>query len=246
MKVNKITFFICFTITIISGLGILAFANNDILQNICLGLFTGFIASAVIAVINYFHERAKIIEKMKMTVLTLHLNLSVISKTLGKVLPTIHTVADISDIDFHYVSHLSEDSVNSLKQINFGLYSPIYTKSNKAIAGKELNEFYTDAATIKTCAYNLEKNVIEYNTQYLRLYNQAISSNITPTEQLNLDTLKNLVNIRTAKLQEYTATKVVELEKIAKKFYGSKKEKMYWENIKIRLEQKANSIVEMM
>lgn len=96
MRVQKITFLICFIIAIISGIGVLSFEKNGLLQNVFLGIFTGFIASAVIAVIEYFYEYAKIIEKMKANILAVYLNLSVISKTLGKVLPTIYTATYVA------------------------------------------------------------------------------------------------------------------------------------------------------
>lgn len=62
MKINKITMITCAIITLFSGLAVF-FCDNELIQSIFGGLFTGFIASLVISIIGYFHERNIILEK---------------------------------------------------------------------------------------------------------------------------------------------------------------------------------------
>ncbi len=59
----------------------------------------------------------------------------------------------------------------------------------------------------------------------------------------NLDTLKNLINIKTAKFHEYTMGKNLELEKIIKVFYEHVGDKQSWMNIKENLLMQIEEIV---
>lgn len=51
-----------------------------------MSIFTGFIVSLVIATIGYFHERAVLLEKIEFNIITLYINMTVLKKTIGKVL----------------------------------------------------------------------------------------------------------------------------------------------------------------
>lgn len=55
--------------------------------------------------------------------------------------------------------------------------------------------------------------------------------------------LRNLINIRTAKLHEYVTGQTLELENIAKSFYSYKNRKCPWEMIKANLMLQVEDIV---
>ena len=65
----------------------------------------------------------------------------------------------------------------------------------------------------------------------------------SPTEFEHINELKNLINIRTAKLHEYVTGQALELEKIAKSFYCHKDRKRPWEMIKANLMVQVEDIV---
>ncbi len=99
------------------------------LQSILSGIFTGFIVSLVVAVIGYFHERAKIIEAVEENIKSLFLNITVMSKILGKILPQIHNSVAIQDLPFRNVYGLSGLNPEFIEKMNLGLYSPVFLPS---------------------------------------------------------------------------------------------------------------------
>ena len=72
----------------------------------------------------------------------------------------------------------------------------------------------------------------EYDIQSLTMQNNIMRGiAVDPANNMALETLKNAINVRTAKFHEYTTGQLFELEKIAKVFYASKNRKQSWEDI---------------
>lgn len=231
MKVNKITTIVCLLMTIISGV-LLFYKDNVMLQSILSGIFTGFIVSLVVAVIGYFHERAKIIKAVEENIKSLFLNITVMSKILGKVLPQIHNSVAIQDLPFSNVYSLSGLNPEFIEKMNLGLYSPVFPKSTKTIVCKSLIAFRQTTYKIKNCSSNLTRQVLNYNILLLEIQkNQMMGMQTNPMQEKNLDDLKNLINISTARLHEYTTVQSLEIGKIAKYFFGDK----VWKDIEARL-----------
>ena len=90
MKVNKITSLVCFSFIFVSGMMMVFLYDNTVIFSVLSGLFTGFIASFVISIIGYFHEKAKIIESIGINIKSLFVNMTAMSKILGNTLPSIH------------------------------------------------------------------------------------------------------------------------------------------------------------
>ena len=77
---------------------------------------------------------------------------------------------------------------------------------------------------------------------YLRdVYKRQVQ--LSPTVFENVNELRNLINIRTAKLHEYVTGQTLELENIAKSFYSYKNRKCPWEMIKANLMLQVEDIV---
>lgn len=244
MKVNKITIYVCLFISIVSGMLMLVYKDNNIIQSTSSGIFTGFIASLVISVIGYFNERAKLIEGINTNIRSLFLNINVMSKILGTVLPQIHNSSVIPDLSFKNLCGLSQLNVEFIEKMNLGLYSPFFPESRKASICKRLQEFQQVAYNIKNSSMNLENSVLNYSIQYNNIQiKSAQGIAIAPEEFQNLDNLKNLVNISTAKLHEYTTGQAIELGKIAKDFYGYKKKRLYWNDLEAALILQAENIL---
>lgn len=244
MKVNKTTIYVCLFISIISGALMLFVKDNNMMQSISSGIFTGFIASLAISVIGYFNEKAKLIEAMNINIKNLFLNLTVMSKILGTVLPQIHNSVIIPDLPFKNLCGLSQLNLEFIEKMDLGLYSPFFSISGKASVCKRLQELQKAIYNIKNCSMNLENAVLNYTLQYNNIQiKSAQGMVVTPEETKNLDDLKNLVNISTAKLHEYTTGQAMELGKIAEEFYGCKKKHLYWNDIEAALILQAESIV---
>lgn len=244
MKVNKTTIYVCLFISIASSVIMFFFKDNNTIQSISSGILTGFIASLAISVIGYFNEKAKLIEAMNINIKNLFLNLTVMSKILGTVLPQIHNSLIIPDLPFKNLCGLSQLNLEFIEKMNLGLYSPFFSVSSKASVCKRLQEFHQAIYNIKNCSMNLENAVLNYTVQYNSMQiKSAQGMLVTPEETKNLDDLKNLVNISTAKLHEYITGQAMELGKIAKDFYGDKKQHLYWNDIEAALILQAESIV---
>lgn len=222
----------------------LVYKDDNVMQSTYSGIFTGFIASLVISIIGYFNERAKLIEGINTNIKSLFLNITVMSKILGTVSPQIHNSCVIPDLPFKNLCGLSQLNLEFIEKMNLGLYSPILSGGRKASVCKRLQEFQQAVYNIKNCSMNLENSVLNYTIQYNTMQiKSAQGVVVTPEETQNLDNLKNSVNIFTAKLHEYTTGQAMELGKIAKDFYGYKKNRLYWNDLEPTLILQAENIV---
>ena len=243
MKINKTTMITCIVITILSGLSILLF-DNAMIQNISSGIFTGFIASLVISIIGYFHERNIILEKTDNNIKSLYINMMVLSKIIGSALPQIHKATAMESLPFKNISGLSELNVGFSEKMDLGLFSPIWKRGKLARIYAKLIEFQQVLYNIKNISVNLQAQTMEFTIKSLELQNAQMRG-IQPntTEFDHIAELKNLINIRTAKLHEYVTGQALELEKIAKSFYDYKNRKCPWEMIKANLMVQVEDIV---
>ena len=78
---------------------------------------------------------------------------------------------------------------------------------------------------------------------YADLVDEMYGMQPNPMMVQNLDALKNVINIKTAKFHEYTTGKSLELEKIIKAFYEHIGDKQSWEDIKSSLLMQIEEIV---
>lgn len=233
----------CIVITILSGIAVLLF-DNTLIQSITSGIFTGFIASLAISIIGYFHERSIILEKTDSNIKSLYINMMVLSKIIGSVLPQIHKAANMEPLPFKNISGLSELSVDFSEKMNLGLFSPIWTRGKLARIYAELIEFQQVLYNIRNISLNLQAQTMEFTIKTLELQNAQMSGiQPSPTEFEHINELKKLINIRAAKLHEYVTDQALELEKIAKSFYGYKDRKCSWEMIKANLMIQIEDIV---
>lgn len=251
MKINKITLFVCAVLTIVSGVTMIVIESTipdsidtSLCQSVVSGIFTGFIVSLVISVIGYFHERNILLEKADSNIKNLYINMMVLSKIIGSVLPQIHKTASMEPLPFKNISGLSELSVGFSEKMDLGLFSPIWKPGKLAQIYAELIEFQQVLYNIKNISVNLQAQTMEFTIKSLELQNaQMCGGQPNPTEFEHINELKNLINIRTAKLHEYVTGQTLELEKIAKSFYSYKNRKCPWEMIKANLMVQVEDIV---
>lgn len=247
MKVNKITVIACLIASIISGAAILLLPITDsftTIQNIVTGIFTSSIVSCIIAVVNYFHQRNCIIEKTDNNLRNLYINMSVLSKIIGNVLQQIHNTDILSDLMFKNIAGLSAFNVDFLNNMNLGLFEPFIKNGKLNNVYFRLAEFQQTAYNIKSISADLQIKTLEYDNQYMKLQNNnKLGIPYNPIATKNLDDLKNLINIKTAKLHEYTTGKTLELEKIAMDFYNCKSSQQAWQEIKSSLLLQIEDIV---
>ena len=251
MKINKNTAIACAVAIILSGFCVILLgcfapqtSGYNTVQNIMLGIFSSSIVSFVISFVGYFHERSIIIEKTENNIKSLYINMCVLSKITGDTLQQIHTESDLSILPFGNISGLSALNVDFLNNMNLGLFHPFYKYGKLAKVYADLIEFQQVTYNIKNISMNLQAQALEYSNQYLKIRNDEVlgmQPNFMGVQ--NLDALKNLINIRTAKFHEYTTGKSLEVEKLIKAFYECNRNKQSWENIKSNLLMQIEEIV---
>lgn len=236
MKVNKITSLVCFSFIFVSGIMMAFLYDNNVIFSVLSGIFTGFIASFVISIIGYFHEKAKIIESIGINIKSLFVNMTVMSKILGNTLPSIHDSVIIQDLPFKHISGISTLNLNFLEKMNLGLYNPFIKNSRDMEVCIKLSEYWLSLHTISNISKNIETRVLEYNFEIMNVQLDQTKGITIPSEKLKqLDKWKNEINIKVAKFYEYVCGQTIELEKISKKFYDGKKNEKNWLNIKEKL-----------
>ena len=106
-------------------------------------------------------------------------------------------------------------------------------------------KFYPDGEYLFVNATNLENGrIVEKGKEKRTTYEEFRKYGVPLTKRtMALETLKNAINVRTAKFHEYTTGQLFELEKIAKVFYASKNRKQSWEDIKPSLAKQVEDIM---
>lgn len=251
MKINKNTAITCMILIILSGIIVIFLGQSirqtswcETIQSIMLGIFSSFIVSFVISLVGYFHERRIIIEKTENNVKSLYINMCVLSQIIGNTLQQIHTSSDLERLPFSHISGLSTLNVDYLNNMDLGLFQPVCKRGKFTKVYIDLLEFQQIAYNIKNISMNLQTQVLEHSNQCLKMRNdELLGIPVMPLNLQNLDALKNLINIKTAKLHEYVTGKTFELEKIIKMFYKIKGKKQSWEDIKPILLMQIEEIV---
>lgn len=244
MKVNKITVIACSIAILISGIGIKLLKSFTTWQNIVMGIFTSSVVSCIIALVNYFHERNCIIEKIDNNLRSLYINMSVLSKIIGNVLTQVHNTDILSNLMFNNISGISAFNVDYLNNMNLGLFEPFIKSGKLNVVRFRLAEFQQTAYNIKSISANLQMQTLDYDNHFIRRQNALRQGMLTdPIEDKYIEELKNLINIRTAKLHEHVTRETQELEKIAMDFYNRKSSKQTWQEIKLFLSLQIEDIV---
>lgn len=251
LKVNRWTTLVCAAFAIFSILVVIVIkryipdtVDTTIIENIFLGLFTSFTVSMVVATIGYWHEKEVIIEKTSNNLKSLYSNMFALSKAIGQTLQKIHTATSLDTLSFKNISGFSQLNVEFLNNIELGLFSPLNKNSQLAQVYIQLSEFQSVVYNIKNISIDLEMMVLQYTYDLLQLEN-AKQRGLTPNpiDLKNIDAMKNLINIRTAKLHEHTTDRTMQLEKIAEEFFSGKHSKQSWKDIKPNLLLQIEDIV---
>lgn len=242
---------VCGTLTLLTGVGTVLMAlfapqttGYAAIQGIMSSVFSGFIVSLVVPTIGYFHERTVIIERTNSNLRSLYINMYVISQEIGKILPQIPFAIRMESLSFKQVYELSALNIDFSKDMSLNLFVPFFKRGKFARIYRELQDFQQIVYNIRNISTSLYGQTQEYDIQSLTIQNNLMRGiAVDPTSNIALETLKNTINVRTAKFHEYTTGQLYELEKIAKVFYSSKGGKQSWEDIKPILMQQVEEIM---
>lgn len=234
MKINKNTSIICIIFSIIFGvLTVVLQPFHELSSSIVASIFTGFIVSAVVALIGYFHEKEKILNNISNNIRNLYINLLAIKNITGKIIPKVATANDLTKLEYSTIEALTALNIEFAKKMELELYEGFFGNSKLS---KIINEFISlknEQYNLKNLAFKLYRETLEYQlseseVKKIRLQGKEVPANYIKDQA----EYKNLINIQTAKFHEYEAGLILKLDKLAEEFDKCYKSKLGWSEFK--------------
>ena len=242
MKVNRTTSIICMALTILFGVATAILQCKSVmLAGISLSIFTGFIITVVVALIGYFYEKEKLKNKLHSYIKSLYINLISLKDITGFTLAKIATTTNLRDLDFDLISSLADLNVKLSSDVDLESYNGFFSKSKTACIYKDFLKYVNQLYNLKHLTSQLLIDSNKHDLQVLTHTHQHMQGQwINPQEAEQLLFLKNAINIRTAKLHEYEASLIIELDNLANRAYGRKTN---WNDVKLLLHNEADDIL---
>lgn len=210
-------------------------------QNIFISLMTGAIISFMTVEINYLSERQKILCEIKAAIPSIYINLKQIHKLTGDILPQIIYVQQLDGLNYRRLLSLADLNMNFVQQCHLNSFSCFFEKGKLSCAVKDFAKYTDCLYNLKTCLGELECVVLDADILQSQLFlKQSNNQLILPEESKLLQDKRNLVNIKTAKVHEYEASLLQQLDSVADQFFV--KPKHIWAEQKKILNQKAMQI----
>lgn len=215
--------------------------NNMLAQNIFISLMTGAIISFMTAEINYLSERQKILCEIKEVIPSIYINLKQIHKLTGDILPQIIYVQQLDGLNYRRLLSLADLNMNFVQQCHLNSFSCFFGNAKLSCAVKDFAEYTNCLYNLKACLGELECVALDADILQSQLFlKQSNNQLILPEESKLLQDKRNLVNIKTAKVHEYEASLLQQLDSVADQFFV--KPKHIWAEQKKILNQKAMQI----
>lgn len=207
-------------------------------QNIFVSLMTGAIISFITAEINYLSGRQKILCKIREAIPSIYINLKQIHKLTGDILPQIIYVQQLDGLNYRKLLSLADLNMNFVQQCHTNSFSCFFKNGKLPCAVKDFAKYTDCLYNLKVCLGELECVVLDadiiQNQLFLKNANNQV---VLPEESKLLQDKRNLVNIRTAKVHEYEASLLQQLDSVADQFFM--KPKHIWAEQKKILDQDA-------
>lgn len=108
MKINKWTIFICVIMLIISG--VLVYMISDVntkTYDLALGVFTGFLVSLVIAIVNYLHQKYLIYNSVMTQISDIFINTYIIHRMTGMILEKVQNLNKLDDLNIGFATGMN-------------------------------------------------------------------------------------------------------------------------------------------
>lgn len=225
MKVSKITASVCILLDFFIGIFIYNIPETYILAlNIFLGVFTGLFVSIVTSLTGYFHEKATIISKVKSQLLDVYFDLLTVKQMTGDLLPKIIYTDRLDTLNYRHIISIAEITIKAIDKNSLKMYSPFLKNGKWANLIKDIDSFECKLYGLKNNLNNIQKNVLDADLLQLEKEGATRSFVIFPKESLLIEK-RNHVNILTARVDEYEASLLLELDDLSREIFGSDWEK---------------------
>lgn len=220
MKVNK-WIIICSVLIGMLCIFLLSVSKDDtLIENVAISLLTGTIFSVLTSIIYYLNERQRILYKIKEAIPNIYINLKYMHDMMSNILPQVIYVQYLDSLNYRRLLELASLNMDFVQQCQVGLFAA-FSKNGKTVrAVDKFQKYIDDLYNLKNCLGKLECIVLDADILQNQLYIKQINNQIILSEEQKLLCDKrNLVNIRTAKIHEYEASLLKELDDIAADFF---------------------------
>ena len=242
VKVNKWVISVSAVMLVICAGFICFLSGNQIVLNIAIGLFTGFIVSLMTGIIYYFTERQRILTTVKVTLKDIYMNLSLIHIYTGEMLPRIPHTENLEELNVGSMTSMASLNMDFAQKCNTCLFCPIIKNGKAGNKIKMFSEFSNDLYILKHSFEILE--ICAKDAETLRLHLCVKKSNnqfVSEDENNALIDKRHVVTVRAAKIHEYQASLIQRLDEIAKAYYGNKS--TMWGEIKRQCDHAVNELI---
>ena len=245
MKINKITASICLLLVAVFGLALMLIPNEaSLVIGVVSGIFTGFIVSVVTSLIGYFNEKSQITYKLQSNIKSLYINMATLKDVTGNILVQIAKTTSLSKLSFDNITSSADLNVELVNDMKLEMYEGFFSNSKLAHICTDFIKYKNKMYNLKNIAAQIEIESLKYDLQMQSLEEQRLRGiMINPQEIEYSESLKNKVNIMTAKLHEYEASLLIELDDLASWFYENKVKKSSWNEVKSSLQCEAKDIL---
>ena len=220
MRVNKWILFSCIIIVIVGMIAVVLGNQNTVVLNMGIGLISGAIVSGVAAILYYIYEWQAVIQEVEGVLPALYTNLSIIKHRTGMLVSVVANTVDFTVLDFKGIRSLSQLCADTaiLRKLN-GFCGIVKTgQTEKALL--RYKEFAGDLSNLKYNLYEVEDLALEAEKCRLEiLVKEQGGQIVTDFEHQQFQDKRNLVNARTAKLDEYEASLLKKLDELGELFY---------------------------
>ncbi len=237
MEVNRKAIMTCAVLIFFIVICIIVISETIVTSDILLGIFTGLTVSIVTSLVYYFHEKATIINKIKVQIFDVYLDLSVIEQMTKSILSQVYYTPMLDTLNYRMIISISDITIHAIDKSSLKLYSPFLKYGKWYELVKKTDVFEDKLYTLKTCLNDIQKSVL--NADLLQSEKYAFPFAFTQEKEIRLCDIRNTVNIQTAKVHEYENSLLCELDNLGIEIYGDN-----WEKKKIELTIRANNILQ--
>ena len=227
MEINKKIFAVCALLGIILLIGINYLDRGGKPYDVLIGIFTGIIVSMVITLINYFHERKKLLNAVYLAFSEIYCAFLNISNSTSKFL----SEQTIDRMEFENILSLAKFIEKLSPKNEIALYEGFWPCGlNDAI--KNFQNYNNKLINLRSITQDVLLSILKHEINIQKLEAHKIQNTIdAQNEEFHKqqhDKIRVSLLIRIAKLHEYQASLTQELDELLMKLSKEYKFKEIW------------------
>ena len=122
MRANRVTSIMCLFLAVVFGVATVTLQDISAgISSVISNVFTGFFVSSVLALIGYFYEKEKILNKTESNLLGLYINMIVTKEVTGNKLGQFSNVLKLSDLRFGDITSSARLNVTFMEDMEVSI-----------------------------------------------------------------------------------------------------------------------------